>query len=112
MIYFLKRADPARTEKSPSGIWGQNGGTEADFRLLHVNIYLSIINGLKVAPLKAAGPHRHTLIPLQENIKKTSIQIIERYLPYRLKGQKIMVLTLYYAEWTGEIVFCPNTSLR
>jgi len=39
MIYFLKRADPVRTEKSPSGIWGQHGSTEAYFRLLHVNIH-------------------------------------------------------------------------
>ena len=39
MNYFLNRADPVRSEKSPSGIWGQHSGTEADFRLLHVNIH-------------------------------------------------------------------------
>jgi hypothetical protein len=39
MIYFLNRPDPVRSEKSPSGIWGQHSGTEADFRLLHVDIH-------------------------------------------------------------------------
>jgi len=33
------RADPVRSEKSPRGIWDQHSGTEADFRLLHVNIH-------------------------------------------------------------------------
>jgi hypothetical protein len=39
------------------------------FMPITFHIHLSIIKGLKVAPLKAAGSHKHKLIPSQEKKK-------------------------------------------
>jgi hypothetical protein len=112
MIYFPNRADPVRSEKSPRGIWGQHSGTEADFRLLHVNIHANNVTYSLIhhqwansGPIKGRRSTHTWDHPITREYKKKSIQISERYLLYRPKDQKIVVLMLYYTERAGEIVF-------
>jgi len=76
MIYFLNRADPVRSEKSPSGIWGQHSGTEADLRSLHVNMHANNVpysfihhQWAKSGPIKGRRSTQTKLIPSQENKK-------------------------------------------